>query len=573
MSLQTVIELGKKIRKSDKALAYHRYVRKAPFGDKKRVFRYFQLEVNDKFQIDLSSRKEIEEEDFIREKLFYLAYRTGEADTYVKYIFGDFCSDYFKLADASKKASSLYAQHSLARGKVNAAEMSSPIIDTFRNSLSSIIDDLLSFLEPNEHWYVNFNFQGKQWYELTDTYELLNEAILSNFIKEEDGRISLDAFLVRTLIGASSRLPDFKPENTFKTKQFGSIEEVKDLLFGLDFYLKGYKIREDDIMINMLPKGNISAEDIITFFSKWDKLEFENELEVTDSFLAPALDHSIKNIEKYDIIFSKESKPIGLDLLEINDVDKNLLQKTQGRIIETKQLMKEQGFNIQYLGIKYSLKSLFDGKKYKNHLLKVLPKIYQNTYHQDALLLPTFLQKAEYLTRNPQKATKKGKDNDGRYPYWNLRKHFFFLIHLQKNNNLMSIFQTKSYKMGLALGKMANPFAAYQQDCPIKSFEKNNVGLLSRKISSVDNIVKFANQINEQLRMHRESRAVKGEKGNKEPYLIKSYKSFLDNLKELEESKKEKYNKDYCELGFFETYYGALMLDYQNSNETTTKEN
>lgn len=574
MSLQTVIELGKTIRQSDKALAYHRYVRKAPFGDKKRIFRYFQLDVNDKFEIDLNSRKEIEEEDFISEKLFYLAYRTGEADTYVKYIFGDFCSDYFKFADDKKNASSLYAQHSLDRGKVNAAEMSSPIIDSFRNSLAAIIDELLLFLEPIEHWYIHFNFQGKQWYELTETYELLNEAILSNFIKEVDGNISLDAFLVRTLIGASSRLPDFKSENTFKTKQFSSIEEVKDLLFGLDFYLKGYKIREDDIMINMLPKGNISAADIITFFEKKKQLEFENEEEATDSFLAPALDHTIQNIEKYDIIFSKESKPIGLDLLEINDVDKNLLKKTQDRIIETKKLMKAQGFNINYLGIKYSLKSLFESKKYKNHLLRVLPKIYQDTYYQDALLLPTFLQKAEYLTRNPQKASKKGNDKNGRYPYWNLRKHFFFLIHLQKQNNLMSIFKSRSYKIGLALGKMANPFAAYREDCPIKSFEKNNVGLLSRKITTIDNLVKFANQLNEKLRLHRETNAVKGKKGNKEPYLIKSYKSLLENLKELELSKSEKYNKDYCELGFFETYYGALMLDLpEDSDDNSEKEN
>lgn len=557
MSLQTVIELGKKIRKSDKALAYHRYVRKAPFGDKKRVFRYFQLEVNDKFQIDLSSRKEIEEEDFIQEKLFYLAYRTGEADTYVKYIFGDFCSDYFKLADANKKASSLYAQHSLARGKVNAAEMSSPIIDAFRSSLSSIIDDLLSFLEPNEHWYVNFNFQGKQWYELRDTYELLNEAILSNFIKEDDGRISLDAFLVRTLIGGSARLPDFKPENTFKTKQFDSIEEVKDLLFGLDFYLKGYKIREDDIMINMLPKGNISAEDIITFFSKWDKLEFENELEITDSFLAPALDHSIKNIEKYDIIFSKESKPIGLDLLEINDVDKNLLQKTQGRIIATKQLMKEQGFNIQYLGIKYSLKSLFESKKYKNHLLRVLPKIYQDTYYQDALLLPTFLQKAEYLTRNPDKSYKKFKD--GKFPYFDIRKHFHFLIHLQKNNNLMAITNSKSYQLGVLLGIMAEPFAAWRDNCPIKSFEKSYVGNLSRRISNIDALVSFSNFLNEKLTIH--SKAF--------PFIKKSY---LELVKIIGDMGDEKYNKDYCQLGFFESYYGTLK-EQESKEETTTKEN
>lgn len=540
MSLQTVIELGQKIRQSEQALAYHRYVRKAPFGDKKRVFRYFQLDVNNKFEIDLASKKEINDEDFIQERLFYLAYRTGEADTYVKYIFGDFCSDYFKLADSNKKASSLYAQHSFDRGKVNAEAIDSVAINAFRNSLDNILEELLTFLEPIDHWYIHFNFQEKAWYELTDIYELLNEAILTNFIKEENGQISLDAFLVRTLIGATSRLPDFNDKNTFKTKRFKNIEEVKDLLFGLDFYLKGYKIREDDIMINMLPKGNISAADIITFFEKKKQLVFENEEEATDSFFAPALDHTIDTIEKYDIIFSKDSKPIGLDLLEINDVDKNLLKKVQEKITNTKILMKAQGFNTKYLGIKYSLKSLFDSKKYKNHLLRVLPKIYQDTYYQDALLLPTFLQKAEYLTRNPEKSYKKFKD--GKFPYLDIQKHFYFLMHLQKNNNLMAIKHTESFQIGSYLGRMAEPFAAWRDNCPIKSFEKSYVGNLSRRITTLDNLSIFVNFLNEKLTLHNKNY----------PSIKKAYLQLIQLLGEMEE---KDYNKDYCELGFFESYY------------------
>lgn len=557
MSLQTVIQLGNIIRKSDKALAYHRYVRKAPQGDKKRVFKYFQLDVNEKMEIDFGSLKAIDDEDFTKEKLFYLAYRTGEADTYVKYIFGDFCSDYFKLADASKKASSLYAQHSFDRGKLNAEAMNSPTIDSFRTSLGSILDELLEFLQPHPFWHVNFNFQGKNWYELTDIYEHLNEALLNNFIKKENGKITLSAFLVRTLITATARLPDFNPSNTYKTKHFNNIEEVKDLLFGLDFYLKGYKIREDDIMINMLPKGNISAGDIITFFDKKKNVEFKNEEEIdeTDPFLVPALDHKIASIEKYDIIFSKESKPIGLDLLEINDVDKNLLKKVQEKITATKIAMDQQGFNIKFLGIKNSLKSLFDGKKYKNHLLKVLPKIYQDTYHQDALLLPIFLQKAAYLTRNPDKSYKKFKD--GKFPYQNIRKHFFFLIQLQNNNNLMAITDSKSFQIGNLLGTMAEPFAAWRDTCPIKSFEKSYVGNLSRRISNIDSLIHFANFLNEKLTIHSKTF----------PSIKKAY---LDLVKIIGELGDEKYNKDYCQLGFFESYYGTLKV--QESQDDTSED-
>ncbi len=559
MSLDTVIQIGRTIRQSDKALAYHRYVRKAPFANPKKVYRYFQFDVNDKFEIDIKSRKEIKDEDFITEKLFYLKYRTGEADTYVKYVFGDFCSDYFKYANPKGNPSSMYSKNSFDRGEGEAEKISLPIITKFRESLEKIIEDQLEFLRPLENWYVHFSFSGTHWHELEETYEKLNEAILSNFIKEENGKLSLSAFLVRTLIGASGSQPDFKEENTFKTRQFKNIEEVKDLLFGLNFYL-GYKIREDDIMINMLPKGDLSAEDIIEFFKKKDKLEYNDE-EVSanprDRFLSPALDHDIKSIKKYDIIFSKESKPIGIDLLEINDVDKNLLKAAQEKIWKAKSEMEIEGFNTKFIGIKFSLKNLFDGKKYKNHLIRVLPKIYQNTYYQDALILPAFLQKAEYYTRNPDRSYKKFKD--GRIPYLDIRKHFYFLIKMQKNNTLMAIKDTKSFRIGNLLGIMAEPFAAWRDNCPIKSFEKSYVGNLSRRISNKEDLVKFSNFLNEKLTIH-----------NKIFPSIK--KAFLELVELLGELNDKDYNKEYCEFGFFESYYSTMKKEKPEVVETS-KEN
>lgn len=556
MSLQTIIEIGKKIRQSDQALSYHRYVKKATSVKDFKEYKVLNFSVDTEFNIDFDS-KEIVENDNLKEKFYFLKFRTGEADTYVKYIFGDFCSDYFKLADSSKKANSLYSKDSFERGITDAEKIGLVEINKFRNSLDKILNDILNELEAEENWYVHFSFQNKHWYQLTEIYEKINEAILQNFIKEEDGNLSLDSFLTRTLIGSASRLTDFDEKNTFKNKRFKNIEEVKDLLFGLDFHLK-YKLREDNIFINLLPKGNIEAEDIINYFANKDlsfTIEQEEENE-TDSYLAPALSHNIKNIIRYDILFSKDSKPIGVDLIEINDVGKNQLNEVQKKISAIKERMQKQGFNTKFLGIKSALKNLFEKEKFKNHLLRVLPKIYQNSYYEDPFLLPTLLQKAELYTRSPERYPSKKKNLDGFYPYQNLRKYFYFLSNLQKNNNLMKLKESPSFVMGKHLGILAKPFASWRDNCPIKTFEKNYVGQLSKKINDLDSLNKFTYYLMEKLTMH--ERNYKNQK--------ESYQSLINTLKDLEP---KNYNNSECALGFFESYYQYIKKE----EETIETEN
>ena len=69
--------------------------------------------------------------------------------------------------------------------------------------------------------------------------------------------------------------------------------------------------------------------------------------------------------------------------------------------------------------------------------------------------------------------------------------------------------------------------------------------------------------------MHKDNKVVK----SKEVFTIKAFKTLLDNLKEIEVSKDEKYNKHYCELGFFENYYGALTKERFKTNEPVSEEN
>jgi hypothetical protein len=185
-------------------------------------------------------------------------------------------------------------------------------------------------------------------------------------------------------------------------------------------------------------------------------------------------------------------------------------------------------------------------KKYQFHLLKVLPQIYLDAYYEDPLLLPAFVERTEYNIRNEE-----------RFAYNWFRFNLLFLLKIQKNNPLMEITNSRSYAIGKCLGIMARPFAAWRDDCPIKSFEKNYVGNLTRRIAYPEDLVKFSNFLNEKLAIHE-----------------KLYKDQKEASRQLAEDLKNmaglKYNKNECALGFFESYFEkqeSSTLQQGNSEE------
>jgi hypothetical protein len=95
-----------------------------------------------------------------------------------------------------------------------------------------------------------------------------------------------------------------------------------------------------------------------------------------------------------------------------------------------------------------------------------------------------------------------------------------------------------SYQAGLLLGRMAQPL-----NRKIASFEKNYVGLLSRRISDKQGFLKFANFINEKLAIHDVAY----------PNLKQAsveLAAIVTNLRDRD------YQKNYCAFGFFEGYFG-----------------
>ena len=123
----------------------------------------------------------------------------------------------------------------------------------------------------------------------------------------------------------------------------------------------------------------------------------------------------------------------------------------------------------------------------------------------------------------------------------------------------MKILESPSYKLGLSLGIMSRQFAAWKDDCPIKSFEKNYVGNLTRRISSLEDVIKFKIDIEQKLIMH--DRTYPDVK-NASLTLANDVKAFSG-----------KFDKNECAFGFFETYFtfSKKKEDDSMKNNSITK--
>lgn len=535
MSLQTIIQIGHKIRNElskEESLQYHRFVKQAPGCSDKQPYVYFQINVKPNFEIDFNSLKEVTDENIIKNRYYYLKFKTGEADSLVKYMFGDIAYPEFFKPDDPNNGAAAFRLNSFLRGKEDASKIPNEKLKSFRQSFEENIENLVKLFEEKNFCYIHFNFSGQCWYE-TEVFDDVESAIVSNFVKEENGFLSLTAFLTRTLAESASRLPDFNISNTHKAKFFDGLEEVKDLLYGLDFQQKSKVNAGKEIMINMLPKGTITAHGVLAYYDKKSSYDYKNPTpEDLDPFAEPFVNPEIDGIEKYDIVFSKRSKPIGVDLLEITDVDQNLLKRVTKKIEKAK-------IEVDYkYTLDFAIKVLFDDKKYTSHLLKVLPLIYKDSYYSDDVLLPALIQKTEFAIRND-----KGS-------FFSYSKHFYLLTKLQINDTIMEIKNSKSYLVGTKLGIMSKP-VAYS----IKSFEKAYVGNLSRRIASLNDVVEFSNYLNEKLMIHQ-----KGYPSVKEA--SRELTSLLDFF-----TNDEKYNRHYCALGFFETYYTYVKEGEEDEDE------
>ena len=165
-------------------------------------------------------------------------------------------------------------------------------------------------------------------------------------------------------------------------------------------------------------------------------------------------------------------------------------------------------------------------KKYESHILKVLPLIYKENYYNDPYLLHSFVTNVESATRI----------GDGSFWCKILKFDLMFILSIQNNkqNKYMEITNSASFKLGFKIGKMAKPLGM-----AIGSFEKNYVGLLSRRVSTKEDCIRFVTDLCQKLVMH------------DSVWSVMSAEVF-DDLANISESE---YDKDKLSFGFLDGYF------------------
>jgi hypothetical protein len=115
----------------------------------------------------------------------------------------------------------------------------------------------------------------------------------------------------------------------------------------------------------------------------------------------------------------------------------------------------------------------------------------------------------------------------------------------------MDITNSASYQIGNLLGSLAKNFSGDKS--PIKSFEKNFVGNLSRRISTINDFVKLKNDIEQKLIMHEKTK-----------FTYQTSYELSQKVKDF----KGVYDREESAFGFFEAYFKPIP-----KKEITNSEN
>ena len=583
MSLDTVIKIGKFYRQDKNAWKFHDQINwamkdvealsknKDKDGNSINTL-FYEIKVKDNgdsFSFDLDNMAEIVDEDKKR-SIYYLNFKTSKKDASKRYLLGDLVYSCYEnkkgdiIEGGNYRMNGAWANKE-KDGKVElkssfwlsedvAQNMDNQFIRKFRNEFRNQGIKIEKFLKSQISVVLYFNFEGKRWLDQEGIIDSIDYNLTLNLVKEHplSDKVVLDKYLYKTLGGVT---PGFADMQGYKNRMF-TRDEIISLMYAGKAAEKPL-VRIGSVGIIALPHSEkLTTEMIINFFER-EKDTIEEEIdkedtmgidtidEESDSLFTDLTENDFDDTVKFDIVFTNiPGSPAGVfsDLIEIADVEKSLIKKVHENILEKRGKIETQ-VNIEFPNPKkpfrYNIRISFlkilgdvtkDKKKFQFHLLKVLPQIYTDSYYEDPLLLPVFLEKVEHNIR------------EGNQGFTTLKYDFYFLMRIQKNNPLMTITESKSYALGKNLGVMARQFAAWRDDCPIKSFEKSYVGNLSRRTSSIEELVKFAAFINEKLVMHER--------------LYPEVKNAYIQLTELIRTFGiEKYSKYNCSLGFFESYY------------------
>ena len=400
--------------------------------------------------------------------------------------------------------------------------------------------------------YEDSNGNEKSWYDFFKTFELVIRNMQYEYVDDKNKeRLVLKKSLWPTICSGDDKndiqFPNFDLENRYKTRVFTE-SEIEDLFYGVTYAAKnGKNFSDSNYKLIVLPCGdNLKAEDLKLFQEKRNEPAIVSANEYKDDLISLILEDS-STFTSFDFIFARKerTKPDDTYLMEISNITRSNLNRVTSRICKkayqvyagrNKEIKVDMSLSIccksfsNLLG-DVQLNStgkvkIAASKKYESHILKVLPLIYKGDYYNDPSLLHSFVTNVESAIRL----------GGGQFWYEILKYDLMFILSIQNNkqNKFMEIINSASFMLGVKIGKMAKPLKK-----AIGSFEKNYVGLLSRRVSTKDDCIRFISDISQKLVMH-------------DGMWATMCAEVCDDLANLSESE---YDKDELSFGFLDGYF------------------
>lgn len=200
MSLDTVLQIGKVLRNSKNSLKYFKYVEQCPKDKDGNWPICITIPVKDDFSFDWDGIRLTPEKE--RENLYYLRFKTSDADGLVKYIFGDIFysktskikkdgkietseGGYYRLANPNH-SNAAYRPSSFNRGNADfesiIKDSEGGILKSFRESLGSNLANIEAIIiyAPVIIDYIG-NTQNNFLSTINDSQKLYDDVILKNY--------------------------------------------------------------------------------------------------------------------------------------------------------------------------------------------------------------------------------------------------------------------------------------------------------------------------------------------------------------------------------------------------------
>ena len=399
--------------------------------------------------------------------------------------------------------------------------------------------------------YEDGNGDEKCWYDFSNILELVIRKMHNEYVDTNKEGLVLKKSRWPTICSGDKKndiqFPNFDLENRYKTRVFTE-SEIEDLFYGVTYAANnGKNFSDSNYKLIVLPCGdNLKAEDLKLFQEKRNEPAIVSANEYKDDLISSILEDS-STFTSFDFIFARKerTKPDDTYLMEISNITRSNLNRVTSRICKkayqvyagrNKEIKVDMSLSICCKSFSNLLGDvqldatgkvkIAASKKYESHILKVLPLIYKGDYYNDPYLLHSFVTNVESATRI----------GDGSFWCKILKYDLMFILSIQNNkqNKFMEITNSCSFKLGFKIGKMAQPLRKF-----IGSFEKNYVGLLSRRVSTKEDCIRFVTDLCQKLVMH------------DSVWSVMSAEVF-DDLANISESE---YDKDELSFGFLDGYF------------------